>query len=55
MNIPALVELLFSIPVANGHVERNFSILKLIKSDRRSCLSEDLLSQTDGAASVRTS
>lgn len=30
-NILALVELLFCIPVANGHVERLFSYLKVIK------------------------
>jgi len=41
-NILSLVELLFCLPMANGHVERLFSSLKLIKTDRRSCLSEDL-------------
>ena len=38
-----MIELLFCVPTANGHVERPFSILKLIKSDRRSCLSENHL------------
>ena len=42
-NILSLVELLFCLPVANGHVERLFSSLKLIKTDRRSCLNEDHL------------
>ena len=42
-NVLALIELLFCFPMANGHVERTFSALKLIKSDRRSCLSEDHL------------
>ena len=37
------MELLFCLPVANGHVERLFSSLKLIKTDRRSCLNEDHL------------
>ena len=40
-NILSLVELLFCLPMANGHVEGLFSSLKLIKTDRRSCLSED--------------
>ena len=42
-NILVLVELLFCIPVANGRVERLFSHLKLIKSNRRSTLSEERL------------
>ena len=42
-NILHLVHLLFCIPMANGHVERTFSILKLIKTERRNCLSEDHL------------
>ena len=42
-NILSLVELLFCLPMANGHVERLFSSLELIKTDRRSCLSEDHL------------
>ena len=39
-NILSLIELLFCLPMSNGHVERVFSTLKLIKSDHRSCLSE---------------
>ena len=42
-NVLSLVELLFCLPMANGHVEWLFSSLKLIKTDRRSCLSEDHL------------
>ena len=42
-NILSLIELLFCIPVANGHVERIFSTLKHIKSEKRSSLSEDHL------------
>lgn len=40
-NILGLVELLFTIPLSNGHLEQCFSQLKVIKSDRRSCLKED--------------
>ena len=39
-NILNLIELLFC---SNGHVERVFSTLKLVKSDRRNCLSEQHL------------
>ena len=35
-NILLLVQLLFTLPVSNGKLERVFSTLKLIKSDRRS-------------------
>ena len=42
-NILALIELLFCLPMANGLVERIFSAMKLIKSDRQSSLSEDRL------------
>ncbi len=42
-NILALIELLFCLPMANGCVERIFSSLKLIKSNRRNCLSENRL------------
>lgn len=42
-NILVLIELLFCLPVSNGRVERMFSSLKLIKTDRRSCLGEDTL------------
>ena len=44
-NILAVVELLFCLPVSNGHLERVFSQLKLIKVDRRSSLGEDRLDQ----------
>ena len=43
VNILSLIELLFCLPVANGRVERMFSNLKIIKTDRRSSLSEDSL------------
>ena len=42
-NILALVELLFTIPISNGRVERCFSQLKLTKTNKRSCLGEDQL------------
>ena len=42
-NILGLIELLFCLPLSNGHVERVFSQLKIIKSDRRTCLGEDRL------------
>lgn len=42
-NILVLVELLFCIPVANGRVERLFSHLKVIESNRQSTLGEDRL------------
>ena len=45
-NILNLIELLFCLPMSNGHVERVFSIMKLIKSDRRNCLSEEHLDDT---------
>ena len=44
-NILALAELLFCLPVSNGHLERVFSQLKLIKSERRTSLGEDRLDQ----------
>ena len=43
VNILGLVELLFALPMSNGRVERIFSALKLIKTDRRTMLSEDHL------------
>ena len=43
VNILGLVELLFSLPMSNGHVERVFSQLKVIKTDRRTCLGENRL------------
>ncbi len=42
-NILSVVELLFCLPMSNGHLERVFSQLKLIKGDRRSSLGEDRL------------
>ena len=42
-NILSLVELVFAIPLSNGHVERCFSQLKFTKSDSISCLKQDLL------------
>lgn len=42
-NVLAVIELLFCLPVANGHLERVFSQLKLIKSSRRTCIGEDTL------------
>ena len=45
-NVLAIVELLFCIPVANGHLERVFSQLKLIKTNRRTSIKEDTLDQS---------
>lgn len=42
-NVLAIVELLFCVPVANGHLERVFSQLKLIKTNRRNSIKEDTL------------
>ena len=42
-NMLALSRLLFSLPVSNGKLERIFSVLKLIKVDRRSSLGNDTL------------
>ena len=44
-NILTLVELVFCIPLSNGHVERCFSQLKITKSNRRVSLGEDRLDQ----------
>ena len=44
-NVLAVVELLFCLPVSNGHLECVFSQLKLIKSERCTCLGEDRLDQ----------
>ena len=44
-NILRVVELLFCLPLTNGRLERLFSQLKLIKSDRRSSLGENRLDQ----------
>jgi len=42
-NILALIELLFTIPVSNGHLERCFSQMKMLKTDKRSSLNEQSL------------
>ena len=42
-NVLALAELLFCLPMANGQLERVFSTLKFIKSNRRNCLKEETL------------
>ena len=42
-NALSLVEFLFCFPMANGRLERVFSSLKLIKTDRRNRLGEDRL------------
>ena len=42
-NIHTLVELTFTIPLSNGHVEHCFSQLKLTKTNRRTSLGEDCL------------
>ena len=42
-NVLGVVELLFCLPMSNGHLERVFSQLKLIKVNRRTCLGEDTL------------
>lgn len=44
-NILAVVELLFCLPVSNGHLERVFSQLKLINGERCTSLGEDRLDQ----------
>ena len=44
-NVLVVIELLFCLPIANGHLERVFSHLKLIKNNRRTCLQEDTLDQ----------
>ena len=44
-NVLPVVELLFCLPTANGHLERVFSQLKLIKTNRRTSLKEDTLDQ----------
>ena len=52
-NVLGVIELLFSLPLSNGHLERVFSQLKLIKNDWHINISEDRLDQlirigTDG-------
>ena len=54
-NVLALSRLLFSLPVSNRKLERIFSVLKLIKVDRRSSLGNDtwkdlLTLNTDGTS-----
>lgn len=44
-NVLRVAELLFTLPVSNGRLERVFSQLKLIKSSTRTCLKEDTLDQ----------
>ena len=44
-NVLAVIELLFCLPLSNGHLERVFSQLKLIKVNRRTSLGEDTLDQ----------
>ena len=42
-NVLAVIELLFCLPMANGRLERVFSQLKLIKTNRRTNMGEDSL------------
>jgi hypothetical protein len=42
-NVLAAIELLFCLPMANGRLERVFSQLTLIKTNRRTNLGEDSL------------
>ena len=44
-NVLGVVELLFTFPLSNGHLERVFSQLKLIKNDYCTRLSENRLDQ----------
>lgn len=44
-NILPIIELLFCLPMANGHLERVFSQLKLVKNTRRTSIREDTLDQ----------
>jgi len=43
VNILSLIELLICLPMSNGHVERVFSTLKMIKAERHTSLSKDYL------------
>ena len=54
VNILSLIELLFSLPVSNGVVERVFSQMNVIKIKRRTLLSNDTLDDllTISAASI---
>ena len=42
-NILSLIEMLFTIPVSDGHLERCFSQMKVLKTDKRCSLSEKRL------------
>ena len=42
-NILSLVELLFNIPISNEHLERCFSHMKILKTNKRSSLGEEKL------------
>ena len=42
-NILSLIELIFCLPMSNGHLEQVFSTLKMIKSERRTSLGENRL------------
>ena len=44
-NVLTVIELLFCLPLSNGHLERFFSQIKLIKNNRRTCLRENTLDQ----------
>ena len=52
-NILALSELVFSLPFSNGQVERIFSMMKIIKTDRRTSLHTNTLSDLLGNSSGR--
>lgn len=56
-NILRLCVLLFSLPFSNGHVERIFSVMKIIKTNRRTNLKSntlsDLLEVSRGSSSRR--
>ena len=43
-NVLRLCELLFSLPFSNGHVERMFSAMKIVKTNRRTSLKSTTLS-----------
>lgn len=42
-NVLTLAQLLFSLPVSNGKLERVFSTMKLIKAEKRSSMSNETL------------
>lgn len=42
-NVLELAQLLFALPVSNGKLERAFSTMKIIKVDKRSSLSNEVL------------